>query len=84
MARKEGSKNIKTLEYVQLYDSLVDELGCPVRSLFKIALGRYKTEHRINAAKALIPYRYPKLTGEAIQGEQGELKLVWKDGQSVG
>jgi len=84
MARTSGSKNIKTLEYVQLYDQLCEQYCCPVTALFKIVNGRYKVEHKINAAKALIPYRYPKLSGEAIQGEQGELKLVWQDGQSVG
>ena len=86
MSRTSGSKNLGTLEYVQLYEQLVKDYGCPVEAMFKIALGkRYKAEHRIAAAKAVIPYRFPKLTAEAVATmEQGELRLVWKDGHSVG
>lgn len=85
MARTKGSKNIGTIEYVQLYESLVEEYGCPVKAMFKIINGRYKTEHKINAAKTVLPYRFPKLTAESIAtAEQGELRLVWKDGQNVG
>jgi len=86
MARTKGSKNLNTLEYVQLYEELAQRYGCPVEAMFRIACSkRMKPEHRINAAKAVIPYRYPKLTAEAVATmEQGELKLVWKDGHSVG
>jgi hypothetical protein len=84
MARQTGAKNKKTLEYLQLYDKYLNEFGCPVKVLFKIANGRYKTEHKINAARNLLPYRFAKLAAEQPQQqEQGELTLVWSDGSTA-
>ncbi len=79
-----GTKNKKTLEYLQLYDKYVEQFGCPVQVLFRIANGRYKTEYKIKAAGNLLPYRFAKLAAEQPQEqEQGELLLVWADGKSV-
>ena len=81
MARTPGSKNKNTLEYIALYDSLVQSHGCPVTVLFKLANGRYKHDIKINAAKTLLPYRFAKRIAEAEgEGVQGELTLVWSDG----
>ena len=77
-----GSKNVGTLEYVQLYDRLAKEYGCPVEALFKIVKGKYKPEHKVKAASTLVSYRYPKLVSQNIDaGEQGTLSLVWSDGK---
>ena len=86
MARKVGSKNKSTLEFVQLYDQLVTEYGCPVTALFKIANGRYKTELKVNAIKCLLPYRFAKRVAESDEQIKGQLTLVWdadKPGQEV-
>jgi hypothetical protein len=84
MARTTGSKNKSTLEYVQLYDALVLQYGCPVTVLFKIANGRFDKKLKIQAASALIPYRFAKRSAEPEEtGVQGELTLVWADGEAI-
>ena len=79
MARTEGAKNVKTIEFVQLYDKLVDLYGCPVKALFQIANNKRADKgHRIQAAKTLLPYRYSKReTEKPDDGIQGELYLAW-------
>lgn len=79
--RREGVKNKKTTDYLQLYDKYKRKYGCPVEVLFLIANGDDKTEHKINAARNLLPYRFAKLAAEPpAETLQGELTLVWSDG----
>ncbi len=76
MGRKAGTKNKRTLEFTMLYDELCLEMGNPTYALFSIVNGRYRPEHKINAAKVLLAHRFakPKELPESIQGE---LTLVW-------
>ncbi len=78
MGRRTGAKNVRTLEFVQLYDKLCEQYGDPVEVLFKIANGRYKPQIKVAACQNLLPYRYPKIQAENNStDEQGDLFLVW-------
>ena len=58
MARPLGTKNLSSMEFKELFESMVMETGLhPLRVLFKILRSR-KVEHRLAAAKAILPYRY--------------------------
>jgi hypothetical protein len=76
-----GSKNKRTLEYVQLYEELKAKHGCPVEALFRLAHNkRVDHAHRINAIKTLLPYRYAKRVEDPSEkGEQQEFELTWAD-----
>jgi len=58
MARPLGSKNLSSMEFKELFETMVSETGLhPVRVLFKLLRSR-KAELKLQAAKALLPYRY--------------------------
>ncbi len=58
MARPLGTKNLSSMEFKELFETLVAETGLhPLRVLFNFLRSR-KAELRLAAAKAILPYRY--------------------------
>lgn len=69
------------MEGAELYQELVTEYGCPMKAMFIIISSKakkYKPEHKIAAARIVMPYRYATKASEpAIPKDQGDLFLVW-------
>ncbi len=79
MARTKGSVGKKTLDYVQSYDVLSLKYTNPLEVLFKLLSSR-KQNIRLQAAKELVSYRYPKQAVAHLELEaQGQLVLAWEE-----
>lgn len=68
-----------------MYDELVNKTGHnPVEALFTMAKNRRNDSSiRVKANIALIQYRFAKPYTEKGDEQQGELSLVWSDGEAV-
>ncbi len=77
--RTEGSKNLRTLEFIQHYDQLATRYTDPVEILFKLLRSRKQTI-KLQAASILVGYRYPKLMAQKIEIEAaGQMVLGWHE-----
>ena len=79
--RPAGSKNVRTLEFLILYDQLVESLKInPVEVLFRLCRNR-DPNIRSRAAGALVNKRFPQqLAVSAVsEGETREFEFTWRD-----
>lgn len=86
MARPKGSKNKRSIDFEQRYDKYLAKYGDPIETLFKLTNRNQPAKIKLQAAVALLPYKYSKKGAEAPDGngKQQELfTLVRADGQSV-
>jgi len=79
VARKHGSLNKKTLEYCQIYDQhIMNGDDNPVDVLFKLLKNR-KASIKLQAARELLSYRYPKQAVAKLEIEQaGQIVMNWE------
>jgi hypothetical protein len=86
MARKEGSKNRNTLDFYQRFDKLCKTHGDPLILMFKIAGNKdskiskdFDPSHRLEAAKQLLSYRYPRLKAIEVdnKSDDKQIEITW-------
>ena len=85
--RTVGAKNKDTFEFQKKFDSLAQEHGDPLVLMFQIsgASPGYKRgwtkNHRLEASKQLLSYRYPKLKAiEAkLEATDTQMEISWMD-----
>lgn len=90
MPRPAGSKNIATFEFAKRFDDLCKKHIDPLVLMFKIASGKDKEvgdwgqDHRIEASKTLLNYRYPKLKAVEVFDDTDKQPLLigWVDGST--
>ena len=89
MARPAGSKNKFTFEFQTKFEKAVRKYKIdPVNFMFQIMAGKeqtdtWNTSQRLEAAKTLVSYRYPKLRSIEHQvSEQTQLTISWADSDS--
>lgn len=79
MGRLIGQSTASTQEFRQLYDKRLAKYGDPIDVLFSMLKSRKQTI-RLNAAKELLSYRFPKQASIQAQVEQaGQLVLSWDE-----
>ena len=79
--RPAGSKNVRTLEFIVLYDQLIAKLNIdPVEVLFRLCRSR-DPNIRSRAATALVNKRFPQQLAIApvSEGETLPIAFTWKD-----
>lgn len=98
IGRPPGSRNRNTMEFVQRYERMRSRVAkenkargepdapCdPFEVLWALAMsGKEESQHRIQASRSLMPYRYPALKAAEVNADgtsasagSGQLTLVW-------
>lgn len=79
MPRGAGTKNLRTVEFIAKFEALSKKYDDPVEVLFRMLKSR-KQSIKLQAAKELLPYRYPKLAAAHITSEQPtQMSLGWEN-----
>lgn len=80
-----GTANRKTLEFIQEFDRLKQQHNVdPVEVLFRLLKSR-KQSIKIQAARELMTYRYPKLAAAHIQVDGPEqIEMRWQQDSEDG
>lgn len=80
MSRIQGSKNKGKTDFARQYETLVLEEGVnPLRVLFKLCKSRTQSI-RLQAAKEVISYRYPKQATATLELEAaGQMVMSWEE-----
>ncbi len=76
--KTKGAINKSTHEYRERYETLLIKHGDPLEVLFKLMKCRKKSI-QVQAASALISYRYPKIAVAQIETETAtQLTMLWE------
>ncbi len=80
MPSRAGSPNQTARDFAELYEHMIQETGTnPVVVLFKLMRAR-SNAIKLQAAKELLQYRYPKQASVVVQPEAAaQMVLLWDD-----